>query len=88
MAVRILNQDTRNWIQFLKFYATSRCTAIQPGFQNQAALLLFNGPKVQWGFPTLAIELDFVLTEERETVRSVIAQKLKRARYQFRRKPS
>lgn len=55
---------------------------------RKSALLLFNGPKVPSGFPTLAIELDFVLTEERETVRRIIAKKLIQARRDFRRRPS
>ena len=84
----VLTDDVRNWVAFLRVYATRRCTALQPGHGQAPALMLFNGPRTQLGFPTLAVELEFVLGEERETVRSVIAKRLLQARREFRRRPS
>jgi hypothetical protein len=89
MATHIIDSNIRNWIAFLRCYASRRIHGIQAGMPGKyPSLVLLNGPKVQWGYPTLAVELDFVLNEERETVRSVIAQRLMQARREFRRKVS
>ena len=82
----VLTDDIRNWIAFLRMYASSRVHAIQPALKDSPALVLLNGPKTPLGHATLAVELDAVLCQPRETVRAEIARKLKQARRDFRRR--
>jgi hypothetical protein len=84
----ILSQDMKLWVAFLKMYATGRCSGIQTRQGGAGALLLFKGPKQPLGFPTLAIDLEFVLNHPRESVREAIARKLIVARREFKRRPS